>query len=158
MYAFEAAHLRVKSLPSWRNFMIQQMASLPRLTPSAALIGQHPPPLGPRTIFGESVSKRQESLHVSRFRFGWRTKVKLSLYDGLDKHWGKRQNPTKVVQGLCKNRKARGEGATFYASISSLRRAIPSSYIYCHVWRRVQFSSQQPTAQAAPNHYQTSHL
>lgn len=34
--------------------------------------------------------------------------MKLSLYDGLDKHWGKQQDPTKNVQGLCKNRKVRG--------------------------------------------------
>lgn len=89
--------------------MIYQMASLPRPALSAALIGQQFPPLGPRPFSGESVLKRQESLHVSRFRSGWRTKVKLSLYDGLDKHWGKQQNPTEPAQGLYKNSKAGGQ-------------------------------------------------
>lgn len=105
--------------------MIYQMASLPRPASSAALIGQQSPLLGPQQFFGQSVSKRQESLHVSRFRSRWRTKVKLSLYDGLDKH--SRTQPN-LLRGYTKI--AKPGGATSYASIPFLCGAIPRSYIY----------------------------
>lgn len=98
MHTFEAAHLRVKTTP----LVAQLHDSSDGFFATTGTVSSIDWPATSATGTPDSfwrISFEAPGVPACLlFQVWMRTKVKLSLYDGLDKHWGKRQNRSGAMQ------------------------------------------------------------